>query len=129
MNSIPIPADRARALHRWNVALAALHGIQFAAMLFLSLAQSPMASAPVVSSYLAFDTATRTLVPASRALFDLPIGPMVASFFAMSAIAHFMVAFPARGWYERRLARKQNPARWIEYAFRSEERRVGKSVL
>ena len=37
----------------------------------------------------------------------------------MSAIAHFTVAFPARGWYERMLARGQNPARWVEYAFSS----------
>lgn len=114
-----IPAGPSRSLFRWNLALAAVHGIQFMAMLFLSLAQDPMASWPIVSSYLNFDTATRELVPASRTLFELPIGPAVASFFAMSAVAHVIVAVPARGWYERRLARKQNPARWIEYAFSS----------
>ena len=58
-------------------------------------------------------------MPEARTLFEVPIGPVVASFFAMSAIAHLIVAFPARGWYERRLARRQNPARWIEYAFSS----------
>ena len=116
---ITIPADRARSLFRWNAALAVLHGLQFAAMLFLSLTQSPMASWPISSGYLTFDTATRTLLPASRILFELPVGPLVASFFAMSALAHFLVAFPARGWYEKSLARKQNPARWIEYAFSS----------
>ncbi len=114
-----IPADRARSLFRWNAVLAALHGLQFVAMLVLSLAQDPMAKWPIISSYLTFDTTTRTLLPATRTLFELPIGPVVASFFAMSAIAHFVVAFPARGWYERRLARHQNPARWIEYAFSS----------
>ena len=66
-------------------------------------------TAPVVSSYLTFDTATSTLVPAQRALFDLPIGPAVALFFFLSAIAHFAVAFPARGWYERSLARGHEP--------------------
>ncbi|MDH4334438.1 MAG: heliorhodopsin HeR [Chloroflexota bacterium] len=115
----PIPADRATSLFRWNAALALLHGVQFLAMLFLSLAQEPMASWSITSSYLTFDTATRTLLPATRTLFELPIGVAVASFFAMSSIAHFVVAFPARGWYERRLARRQNPARWIEYAFSS----------
>jgi Heliorhodopsin len=117
--TLAIPADRSRSLFRWNAALAALHGFQFAAMLLLSLAQDPMASWPITSSYLTFDSATRTLLPATRTLFELPIGPVVASFFAMSAIAHFTVGFPARGWYERRLARHQNPARWIEYAFSS----------
>ena len=112
-------AARSRSLFRWNIALAALHGVQFVVMLVLSLAQEPMASWPVVSSYLTFDPATRELVPATRTIVDLPIGPAVASFFAMSAIAHLVVAIPARGWYERRLARHQNPARWIEYAFSS----------
>jgi hypothetical protein len=109
----------ARSLFRWNIALAALHGTQAIVMLILSLAQVPMATWPIVSSYLTFDTTTRELVPATRTLFDLPIGPAVASFFAMSAVAHLVVAVPARGWYERRLARHQNPARWIEYAFSS----------
>ncbi|MGH2512137.1 MAG: heliorhodopsin HeR, partial [Candidatus Limnocylindrales bacterium] len=31
----------------------------------------------------------------------------------------FSVAYPARDWYEGRLARGQNPARWIEYALSS----------
>lgn len=115
----PIPAERANSLFRWNAVLAALHGLQFGVMLALSLAQDPMARWRVVSSYLTFDTATSTLVPAQRTLFELPIGPVVASFFAMSAIAHLIVAFPARSWYERRLARHQNPARWIEYALSS----------
>jgi hypothetical protein len=114
-----IPAGRSSSLFRWNIALAALHGVQFAVMLILSLAQDPMASWPIVSSYLTFDPITRELVPATRTLFELPIGPAVASFFAMSAVAHLIVALPARGWYERRLARRQNPARWIEYAFSS----------
>lgn len=116
---LPIPAEQAHSLVRWNAALAGLHGVQFVVMLALSLAQEPMARWPVVSSYLTFDPASRTLEPAQRTLFELPIGPAVAVFFAMSALAHFAVAFPARGWYERRLARHQNPARWIEYAFSS----------
>lgn len=119
-HSVPlIPAQRAHSLFRWNAALAVLHGVQFVVMLVLSLAQDPMAEWPIVSSYLTVDPATQTLVPAQRTLFELPIGPAVAAFFAMSALAHFAVAFPARGWYERRLARHQNPARWIEYAFSS----------
>ena len=114
-----IPAGPAHSLFRWNIALATLHASQFIIMLGLSLAQDPMASWPVVSSYLTFDTTSRELMPAARTLFDLPIGPAVASFFAMSAVAHLVVAVPARGWYERRLARHQNPARWVEYAFSS----------
>ncbi len=114
-----IPEERARGLHRWNLSLSALHAFQGALILALSFARDPVVTAPVVSSYLSFDTATQTLVPAQRTLFDLPIGPAVALFFFLSAIAHFAVAFPARAWYERSLARGINPARWVEYALSS----------
>jgi hypothetical protein len=115
----PIPADRGRSLFRWNVSLSALHFIQFAIILALSFVITPMATSPIVSSYLRFDTALQTLVPAQRTLFEMPIGPMVALFFLFSAIAHFTVSFPARRWYERSLATGQNPARWVEYALSS----------
>jgi hypothetical protein len=115
----PIPAPQARSLHTWNMGLAAIHAIQGLIILALSFAKTPMVTAPVVSSYLTFDTTTQTLVSAQRTLFELPIGPMVALFFFLSAAAHFLVAFPGRRWYERSLARGQNPARWIEYALSS----------
>jgi hypothetical protein len=117
--SIPIGADRSASLFRWNLILAGLHFIQFVAILAISFARNPLVSAPVTSSYLAWDPATRTLVDAQRQVFDLPIGPAVAGFFLLSAMAHFTVALPARAWYDARLARGQNPARWIEYAFSS----------
>jgi hypothetical protein len=117
--TLAIPEPTGRSLHRWNVTLFALHAIQGAVILALSFAKDPVVTAPVVSSYLTFDTATQSLVAAQRALFDLPIGPAVALFFFLSAIAHAAVAFPARGWYEDMLARGMNPARWIEYALSS----------
>lgn len=117
--TVPIPSDQAAGLHRWNAWLSVAHVVQFVAILALSFAKDPLVSAPVVSSYLTFDPATSTLVPATRSVFDLPIGPAVALFFLISSIAHFTLAFPARRWYERSLARGQNPARWIEYAFSS----------
>ncbi len=116
---VGIDSNRSASLFRWNLGLAILHGIQFLAMLALSFAKDPLVSSPVVSSYLRFEPSTRTLVEAQRPLFDLPIGPTVALFFLLSAIAHFSVAVPFRGWYERNLVRGQNPARWIEYAFSS----------
>jgi len=114
-----IPADRSANLFRWNAVLAALHFVQAATILALSFAKSPVVTSPVVSTYLRFDESTQHLVTAQRSIWDLPIGPAVALFFLMSAIAHFSMAFPARRWYEARLARGQNPIRWIEYAFSS----------
>jgi hypothetical protein len=114
-----IPADRSTSLFRWNAILAALHLVQAAAILALSFAKNPVVTSPVVGTYLHFDETTRHLVTAQRTIWDLPIGPAVALFFLMSAIAHFSMAFPARRWYEAHLARGQNPIRWIEYAFSS----------
>ena len=115
----PIPVDRAKSLYRWNAVLAVLHGIQGFIILGLSFAKDPVVSSPVVSTYLTFDTATQSLVPAQRTLFELPIGPAVAIFFFMSAVAHFVLAWPLRRWYEERLAAHIQPMRWIEYALSS----------
>jgi hypothetical protein len=58
--------------------------------------------------------------PVLRHLFDVPIGPAVAAFVFISAIAHFTLAFPGVfGWYRRNLARQRNDARWIEYSVSS----------
>jgi len=114
-----IPSDRSASLFRWNAALFVLHLAQAAAILGLSFAKSPVVSSPVIGTYLHFDQATSHLVTAQRSIWDMPIGPAVALFFLMSAIAHFTMAFPARRWYEAHLARGQNPIRWVEYSFSS----------
>jgi hypothetical protein len=119
VTSNPIAEDRARSLYRWNAVLAVLHGIQGLIILAISFARDPIVAAPVVSSYLTFDTASQTLVQAQRTLFELPIGPAVATFFFMSAIAHALLAWPLRRWYEERLAAHIQPMRWIEYALSS----------
>ena len=118
-SSVPIPEDRAHSLFRWNAVLAALHAIQGLLILALSFARDPIVTAPVVTSYLSFDEATSTLVQAQRELFELPIGPAVATFFFLSAIAHALLAWPLRRWYETRLARGIQPMRWLEYALSS----------
>jgi hypothetical protein len=114
-----IPADRSAGLFRWNAILSALHLVQGAVILAISFARNPVVTSPVVSTYLHFDQATSHLITAQRHIWDLPIGPAVALFFFLSAVAHFTMAFPARRWYEAHLARGQNPIRWIEYAFSS----------
>jgi hypothetical protein len=114
-----IASDRARSLFRWNASLAVLHFVQAMAMLALSLGAAKVVTTPIVSSYLTFDSVARTLVPAQRTVFDLPIGPAVALFLLMSAVAHVSFAFPIRTRYEGWLARGQNPGRWVEYGFSS----------
>jgi hypothetical protein len=114
-----IPKERSASLFRWNATLSVLHLAQAAAILALSFAKNPVVTSPVVGTYLRFDPATSHLVTAQRSIGDLPIGPAVALFLLLSAIAHFAMAFPARRWYEAHLGRGQNPIRWIEYSFSS----------
>jgi hypothetical protein len=50
-------------------------------------------------------------------LFDLRIGPAVASFLFISAAAHTILSLPGVfPWYLRNLERQRNDARWIEYS-------------
>jgi hypothetical protein len=55
--------------------------------------------------------------PELDGLFDLRIGPAVAAFVFISAVAHFMlVSPPGFQWYRRMLQQGHNDARWIEYS-------------
>ena len=65
------------------------------------------------------NAATDKLVAVPDELVRLRIGPLVAGFLFLSAVAHLALASPwLRGWYERNVSRGINPARWIEYALR-----------
>jgi hypothetical protein len=103
-------------LRRWNGAMAALHFAQGAAL--LALASS--FSLPVTSSFLRMDAVTDKLVAAPDELFRLRIGPVIAAFLFVSAVAHTVLASPwLHRWYERNVSRGTNPARWIEYSLSS----------
>jgi len=103
-------------LRRWNGAMAALHFAQGAAL--LALASS--FSLPVTNSFLRMDAVTDKLVAAPDELFLLRIGPLVAAFLFVSAVAHTALASPwLHRWYERNVSRGINPARWIEYSLSS----------
>ena len=102
--------DRLRLL---NGAMAALHALQGVAMLLLS---SEFAL-PVTTSFLEFNEASERLVTVDNTLFDLRLGPVVASFLFISAVAHLTLTLPrVYPWYVRNLSRGINYARWYEYA-------------
>jgi hypothetical protein len=103
--------DRLRRLRRFNLAMGGLHLVQAAAILLLSTAFA----LPVTTSFLRMEG--DRLAPTTRTLVEIPIGPAVATFLALSAIAHLGVSVPG-GFrrYAADLARGMNRARWIEYA-------------
>jgi hypothetical protein len=103
-------------LRRWNAAMAALHLAQGMAMLAVASAFS----LPVTTAFLRLDSATKKLVAVPDELVRLRIGPLVAAFLFLSALAHGLLASPwLRRRYERDVSRGINPARWIEYSLSS----------
>lgn len=114
-----IPAARAASLARWNRALVFLHGIQFLAMVAISSTTAAFAPfVPTVKPILEngrFVGIEQTQVQ----LFSIPLAWFIASFLAMSAVAHFLAGWPLRARYEGWLARGMNPLRWVEYSFSS----------
>lgn len=105
-----------RNLRLFNVFMGLLHLVQGSLMLILSTDFS----LPVTTSFVEFNPKVGELVPVMETIFDLRIGPMVAAFLFLSAIAHFAVSLPGLyRWYIRNLKKGANYARWIEYAFSS----------
>ena len=103
-------------LRNFNLFMAVLHFAQGVAMLALS----SDFSLPVTTSFLKFNVATQSLSPVNETLWDLRIGPMVAGFLFLSAIAHLILCLPkVNAWYNTNLGKGINYARWIEYSFSS----------
>lgn len=115
-----------RNLRIYNLIMGLLHLVQGIAMVILS----NDTALPVTTSYLKFDTITKSLVPSLETPFDIKIGPFVALFLFMSSIAHFTISLPkVFEWYEKNLRLGINYARWIEYSFSSSVMMVIISML
>lgn len=91
-----------------------LHAVQGTAMLMLSTDFT----LPVTTAFLKFNTATLSLQPVFDTIANLKIGPLVAGFLFLSALAHLANALGFR-WYSGNLLKGINPSRWMEYALSS----------
>jgi hypothetical protein len=104
---------RYRRLRTFNVAVGALLLAEAAYML---VASNDLAL-PVTASYLRDDPVAVTGPTLASEVFSLRIGPAVAVFLVLAALDHLLVSAPrVHRWYERRLDRGVNYARWIEYS-------------
>lgn len=101
-----------KKLRNFNGIMGVFHLIQGFIMLILS----NDFSLPVTRSYLEFDPLTETLEPATVTMFNLRIGPIVASFLFISAIAHFLIATVLYEKYVANLKKGINKYRWYEYS-------------
>jgi hypothetical protein len=99
-------------LRVYNLAMAGLHAIQGVLVWVLSTDFA----LPVTAAFMEGPPGS----PAStEELFSLPIGPAVAAFLFLSALAHLIVGTVAWGTYSRQLLAGKNDARWIEYSLSS----------
>jgi hypothetical protein len=100
-------------LRRYNAVMGVFHLAQSVVIFALS----NDFTLPVTTSFLNFNTETQSLQPTTETVINLPLGPLVALFLLISAIAHFVIASPlAFGWYVRNLRKGINYARWYEYS-------------
>ncbi len=105
-----------RKLRKFNAVMGVFHFIQFALIMVLS----SEFSLPITTSYLKFDPVTQSLGLTTDTIVDIRLGPLVALFLLISAIAHFLLASPwGYPWYVRNLKKHINYARWFEYALSS----------
>ena len=103
-------------LRIFNAVMGFFHLVQATLMLLVS----NDFTLPVTSSFLKYNQITGAILPVNKELFQLKIGPLVAGFLFISAIAHFLLTLPViYKWYIKNLKKKINFARWYEYAFSS----------
>jgi hypothetical protein len=101
-------------LRTYNVFMGFLHLAQAIVIFILS----NDFSLPITTSFLSLIPETGKLWPVTDTVINLPLGPMVAVFLLLSAVAHFTIASPGVfGWYVNNLNKGINYARWYEYAF------------
>jgi hypothetical protein len=111
------------SLKRINIAAGILHLIQGVLMLSLGLLISW--TRDIYTFYLDFDIISTSpfeiqVVPNPQVAFTLSyLGVILASFPLISALAHFLIAFPKNNKYNMNLSKGMNPYRWYEYAFSS----------
>ena len=101
-------------LRLYNVFMGFLHLAQAAAVFILS----NDFTLPITTSFVKYMPEMGKLWPVTETAVNLPLGPMVAIFLLMSAIAHFTVSSPGVfDKYVNNLKKGINYARWFEYAF------------
>ena len=112
-------------LRTFNIVMAILHAVQGGLVLLLSRDFE----LSLTGSYLAFNTQSQQLEPATAALFNISLPMLVAAFFFLSSIAHTFVATLYYKRYQEELKRGINHTRWIEYALSASTMMVAVALL
>lgn len=113
------------SLQKLNYIMALFHGVQAVLILVLSKGFS----LPISGSYLKFNTATQSLEPATKTLFNLSLPMLIFAFFALSSFFHLVIASVYNKRYNQSLKKGMNKARWIEYSLSASTMIVAVSLL
>ena len=109
-------------LKKFNRNMGILHLIQGILMLTVGLFLE--FSRDIYTFYLKFELVSPPdifeILPDPQVIFTVTyVGAILASFLLMSALAHFLIAYPLNKRYNENLKRGFNPYRWYEYVFSS----------
>jgi len=113
--------NKLNKLKRFNLIMGLFHLIQAILMLLLAstVIQKISEFQPqIIQYYQTFNISTRSLETASKDLFQLPFGILVASFLFISAGAHFLIVLKKETYFKG-LKQGINRFRWFEYALSS----------
>ena len=103
-------------LRKFNALAAIFHLFQGVILLLIS----SDFSLPVMSYFLEMDDVTNKLNPVPEVIFNVRLGPLIAGFLILTAVAHVAVSSPwVYQWYSSNLGKGVNYARWMEYSISS----------
>ena len=111
--AVTTASTRLDRLRLYNLVMGFFHAAQGVVILLLA----NDFALPVTGTFLSGPPGERPLELTD--LFEIRIAWGVAAFVFISAIAHFILAGPAYGWYIDNLGRNRNYARWMEYSISS----------
>ncbi len=113
-------------LKKFNIAMAILHLVQsiliFGFSFFIDEIKNFSVDIYISKLVIKELTGTKPIFgpkPEVFFAFENVAGILLASFLLMSAIAHFLIAYPLNDSYVKNLQKKMNPIRWWEYSFSS----------
>lgn len=99
---------------KYNALMAVLHLVQALVIIILS----NELALPITTSFLKYFSDTNTLKPVTETIISIEVVYLLATFFLISAVAHFIVWIPKIStWYGKNIDNGINYIRWYEYAF------------
>ena len=109
----------------FNKTMGLVHLIQgvlmmaFAFFVYPTISEQGAFNIDVIGNYLEFVPGEGLVLTVTDTLFQLPFLPLTASFLLLSALFHFLIAFPFKKKYREDLRVGINQFRWYEYALSS----------